>query len=426
MANVSSLNRPKSTLIWTSERISRENQLKIWRVKYCCGCFVWKTWLWTESNINLETSISCWSILLLLLERQVLQRTKSGLYESGCTQSQKIFLMSSLLLFTGTQWILAIICLNIFAMVNIVSVSLKSSPYSWTYWKNFMTSPSRIRKNLYSNVKFPLLAKDVPFHWEMLPILPELSKERTISATLSSLSIPWFRHGTISLFWLWFHFCCHWLSHQHQIPTSSRATAVEVAHQFIDNIFRLHGLPQKIVSDRDPNFTSKFWKALSRYLQTTLKFSTTYHPQTYGQTERLSESLEVMLRHHCSANQTLGSEVYARLNLLTILHLIQVLHNLLLCWLKKYLPPHPIHQALDLTVDHSPMLLWILLHPCTLHRMMHMIRGLSLNENTQNMISSPGNFENFTKMILCWWKLRERLLRNFSSYNTLGFGLSKF
>ena len=51
---------------------------------------------------------------------------------------------------------------------------------------------------------------------------------------------------------------------EHLFPTASKGTAVEVANLLIDNIFRLHGLLQNIVSDRDPKFTSQFWKALFR------------------------------------------------------------------------------------------------------------------------------------------------------------------
>ena len=61
-------------------------------------------------------------------------------------------------------------------------------------------------------------------------------------------------------------------------------------------IFRLHGMPKEIVSDRDMKFTSNFWKSLMAGLETKLLFSTTYHPQTDGQTERVNQILEDMRR----------------------------------------------------------------------------------------------------------------------------------
>ena len=64
----------------------------------------------------------------------------------------------------------------------------------------------------------------------------------------------------------------------------------------MDEVVRLHGVPLSIVLDRDPRFTSRFWKELQSALGTKLKFSTTFHPQTDGQSERLIQVLEDMLR----------------------------------------------------------------------------------------------------------------------------------
>ena len=64
----------------------------------------------------------------------------------------------------------------------------------------------------------------------------------------------------------------------------------------MNEIVRLHGIPLSIVSDRDPLFTSRFWKELQSALGTRLNFSTTFHPQTDGQSERVIQVLEDMLR----------------------------------------------------------------------------------------------------------------------------------
>jgi Integrase core domain/Chromo (CHRromatin Organisation MOdifier) domain len=82
----------------------------------------------------------------------------------------------------------------------------------------------------------------------------------------------------------------------HLIPLSHPFKAIDVAQYFLDNIYKLHGLPSKIITDRDPLFTSNFWKELMKRLEVQLNFSTAYHPQTDGQTERLNQCIEAYLR----------------------------------------------------------------------------------------------------------------------------------
>jgi hypothetical protein len=87
----------------------------------------------------------------------------------------------------------------------------------------------------------------------------------------------------------------------HFIPTITAVDAPGVAQLFVDNIVRLHGVPSEIISDRDPKFTSKFWKTIFSLLGTKLGLSTSSHPETDGQTERTNRSLEVMIRHFVNA-----------------------------------------------------------------------------------------------------------------------------
>ena len=62
------------------------------------------------------------------------------------------------------------------------------------------------------------------------------------------------------------------------------------------DIFRLHGIPKTIITDRDTKFTSNFWTSLFKGMDTKLNFITTYHPQTDGHTEGVKQILEDMLR----------------------------------------------------------------------------------------------------------------------------------
>ena len=84
---------------------------------------------------------------------------------------------------------------------------------------------------------------------------------------------------------------------------TTNATAPEVAKLLFDNVFRLHGMPEVIVSDRDAKFTSLFWKALFKCMGTKLAMSTAFHPETDGQTERNNRTLEQMLRNFVNYRQ---------------------------------------------------------------------------------------------------------------------------
>ncbi|GMG17590.1 unnamed protein product [Phytophthora fragariaefolia] len=73
-----------------------------------------------------------------------------------------------------------------------------------------------------------------------------------------------------------------------------------IATLFLDRVFRQHGLPEAVVSDRDPRFTGKFWTSIFAELGTRLDMSTADHPQTDGQTERVNRAVEDVLRSICA------------------------------------------------------------------------------------------------------------------------------
>lgn len=83
----------------------------------------------------------------------------------------------------------------------------------------------------------------------------------------------------------------------HMAPLLENATAMDVAKVFRHEIFKYHGMPRNLVSDRDAKFTSEFWKELFRLLGPKAHMSTAYHPQSDGQTENMNRTLEDMLRH---------------------------------------------------------------------------------------------------------------------------------
>ncbi|CAA7017899.1 unnamed protein product [Microthlaspi erraticum] len=97
--------------------------------------------------------------------------------------------------------------------------------------------------------------------------------------------------------------------------------AAVLARKFVREIVRLHGVPASIVSDRDPRFTSEFWRAFQAEMGTKVHLSTAYHPQTDGQSERTIQTLEDLLRmcvldwgghwaDHLSIQQQLSGEYW--------------------------------------------------------------------------------------------------------------------
>ncbi|CEL61535.1 Retrotransposable element Tf2 155 kDa protein type 1 OS=Schizosaccharomyces pombe (strain 972 / ATCC 24843) GN=Tf2-1 PE=4 SV=1 [Rhizoctonia solani AG-1 IB] len=90
----------------------------------------------------------------------------------------------------------------------------------------------------------------------------------------------------------------------HFIPTLSKATARDLADLFVTNVWKLHGLPVKTISDRGTTFTGKFLRGLYKCLGIDPHFSSTYHPESDGQTERVNQFIEHFLRSYVKSDQT--------------------------------------------------------------------------------------------------------------------------
>jgi transposase InsO family protein len=82
----------------------------------------------------------------------------------------------------------------------------------------------------------------------------------------------------------------------HFIPLKTTHKATNVVDIFMKEVARLHEIPKTIVSDRDPKFTSNFWKGLFKGFRMNLNFSIAYNPKSDGQTERVNRVIEDILR----------------------------------------------------------------------------------------------------------------------------------
>jgi transposase InsO family protein len=119
----------------------------------------------------------------------------------------------------------------------------------------------------------------------------------------------------------------------HFIPVKTTYSGAKLAELYMAQIVCLHGVPKKIVSDRGSQFTSRYWKKLHESLDTRLNFSSVYHPQTDGQTERTKQVLEDMLRACALKHGGSGIRVCPMWSSLTIIATMPVFrcHRLRLC-----------------------------------------------------------------------------------------------
>jgi hypothetical protein len=90
---------------------------------------------------------------------------------------------------------------------------------------------------------------------------------------------------------------------RHFVPCRTTTSAPDLADMFLNNIWRLHGLPDNIISDRGTQFASDFWKQLCTRLGISPRLSTAFHPETDGQTERANATMEQYLRAYVTHQQ---------------------------------------------------------------------------------------------------------------------------
>jgi hypothetical protein len=82
----------------------------------------------------------------------------------------------------------------------------------------------------------------------------------------------------------------------HFIPLKTTHKETNIVDMYMRKVAQLHGIPKTIMSDRYPKFTLNFCRGLFKGFGTNLKFSTTYHPESDGQTERVNQEIEYMIR----------------------------------------------------------------------------------------------------------------------------------
>ena len=89
---------------------------------------------------------------------------------------------------------------------------------------------------------------------------------------------------------------CKYSKLRHYAACKTAISAPVLARLFLTTIVRHHGMPERIISDRDPRFTAHFWRAFWTSLGSTLDMGAAYHPESDGQTENANKTLEIMLR----------------------------------------------------------------------------------------------------------------------------------
>ncbi|ESK95482.1 reverse transcriptase-rnase h-integrase [Moniliophthora roreri MCA 2997] len=102
------------------------------------------------------------------------------------------------------------------------------------------------------------------------------------------------------------------------IPCHKKIDATDTAELLFQHVYKRFGLPDKIISDRDPRFAAEVFKEMGKLLGIKQMLSTAYHPQTDGETERVNQEVEIFLRFFCAKEQTKWKD---------LLHFTEFAHN---------------------------------------------------------------------------------------------------
>ena len=147
--------------------------------------------------------------------------------------------------------------------------------------QNYVRNCSTCQRNKYDQAAKPGLLQPLPVPagvWESISLvfvegLPPSAGKHCILVVIDRLS-----------------------KNAHFLALSHPYTALDVAKVYLNQVFRLHGMPKDITSDRDPTFLSEVWREMFRVHGVDLNYSTAYHPQSDGQTEVTNKTLETYLR----------------------------------------------------------------------------------------------------------------------------------
>jgi hypothetical protein len=141
----------------------------------------------------------------------------------------------------------------------------------------------------------------------------------------------------------------------HMIPVRKKVGSMELADLFAREVYRLHGMPSSIVSDRDGRFLNPWWKEFMSGLGTKLKLSTAFHPATDGQSERSNQTMEQLLRGFVDARQQNWVKLLPYLEF-AYNNSVHAVHGSTPFYLVYGLHPRaPIDEALQLPAAQSPL-----------------------------------------------------------------------